>query len=226
MKTTLLVWKLLVLFCALVTLSTRAKADDAASEKECSRVVEFFPQPTESEKKILEALAKPTSVDFVETPLQDVVDYLKDFHGIEIQIDKKSLEDQGLGNAQVTRRLTGVPLRSALRLMLPQLGLGFVVANDVLLITTLEVEDAETVTRTYPVGDLVGSNDYTSLRNAITSTAGPTAIWSQSGGPGEIAVLETAKSIIISQTQRAHDEVLQLLRSLRAAQSLATEHGR
>jgi hypothetical protein len=226
MKSTSLAWKLLILFCALGTLCTRAEADDAPADKEGARVTEFFPQPTESEKKILEALAKPTQVDFVETSLSDVVDYLKDYHQIEIQLDTKALEDQGLGcDSQVTRKLSGVPLRSALRLMLSQLGLGFVVANDVLFITTLEVEDAELVTRTYPVGDLVRSDDYTSLRNAITSTVGPTT-WHQVGGPGQIEVLETSKSIVISQTQRAHDELLQLLRSLRAAKALATEHAR
>jgi len=81
------------------------------------------------------------------------------------------------------------------------------------------------VTRTYPVGDLVRSDDYTSLRNAITTTVEPTT-WNQVGGPGEIAVLEASRSIVISQPQRVHDDVLQLLRSLRAAKALATEHAR
>src|SRR3954452_4030831 len=50
-------------------------AEGAASTAAGAPVIEFFPQPTESEKKILEALAKPTSIDFVETSLSDVVDY-------------------------------------------------------------------------------------------------------------------------------------------------------
>ncbi|HTM54998.1 MAG TPA: hypothetical protein VL175_13275 [Pirellulales bacterium] len=224
-KATLLAGKMIVLCCALAALSSWAKADDAPADKEACRVVEFFPQPTGSEKKILEALAKPTTIDFVETSLSDVVDYLKDAHGIEIQLDKKALEDQGVGSdSQVTRKLAGVPLRSALRLILPELGMGFVIAHDVLLITTLEVEDAEAVTRTYPVGDLVRADNYTALRNAITSTVRPDT-WHQVGGPGQIEVLEESKSIVISQTQRAHDEVLELLRSLRAAKAVAKDSG-
>src|SRR4051794_33063301 len=177
LKATLLVWKFLVLFCALTAFSCFAKAEEAAAEKETCRGVEFFPQLTPSEKKILEALAKPTSIDFVETSLSDVVDYLKDFHGIEIQIDHKHLEDQGLGSdSQVTKKLSGVPLRSALRLSLRPLGLGFFIANDVLLITTLEEEDANAVTRTYPVGDLAELDAYTSLRKAITNNVAP-ASW-------------------------------------------------
>jgi hypothetical protein len=200
-------------------------AEGAASTAADSPVMEFFPQPTESEKKILEALGKPTEIDFVETSLSDVVDFLKDFHGIEIQIDKKSLEGQGLGNeSKVTRKLIGVPLRSALRLSLRPLGLSFFIANDVLLITTLEEEDANLVTRTYPVGDLAGRDEYTSLRKAITNTVAPTT-WDEVGGPGSLNMVEKSASMVVSQTQRVHDEILELLRSLRAAKVLAKESG-
>lgn len=40
--------------------------------------------------KIHKALEEPTNFEFVETPLTDVIDYLKDLHGIEIQIDHKA----------------------------------------------------------------------------------------------------------------------------------------
>ena len=42
-----------------------------------------------AEKKIDEQLHSPTEVEFVEMPLSEVVDYLKDLHGIEIQIDPR-----------------------------------------------------------------------------------------------------------------------------------------
>ena len=38
-----------------------------------------------AEKKIQERLKKPTQIEFVETPLKDVIDYLKDLHHIEIR---------------------------------------------------------------------------------------------------------------------------------------------
>ena len=53
---------------------------------------------TEGEKKIKEALNSPTELDFTETPLQDVVDYLKEQHKIEIQLDTKALDDVGIGS--------------------------------------------------------------------------------------------------------------------------------
>ena len=52
----------------------------------------------QAEKKISEALKSPTQLEFIETPLQDVVDYLKDFHDIEIQIDNRALDDVGIGS--------------------------------------------------------------------------------------------------------------------------------
>ena len=40
-----------------------------------------------AERKIREALDQPTQMEFVDTPLKDVVDYLRDLHHIEIQLD-------------------------------------------------------------------------------------------------------------------------------------------
>ena len=75
-----------------------------------------------AEKKIDEALKSPTTIEFVETPLQDVVDYLKDLHKIEIQLDKKELESMSIGSdTLVTKNLKGISLRSALKLMLDEL---------------------------------------------------------------------------------------------------------
>ena len=64
--------------------------------------------------RIRKALDQPTSIEFVEAPLQDVIDYLKDLHGIEIQIDTKALEDASIGpDTPVTRNLKGITLKSA-----------------------------------------------------------------------------------------------------------------
>ena len=44
-----------------------------------------------AEEKIKRGARRATrTMEFTETPLQDVVDYLKDLHGIEIQLDDKA----------------------------------------------------------------------------------------------------------------------------------------
>ncbi len=109
-----------------------------------------------AEKRIEEALRSPTQIEFVETPLSDVVDYLRDYHKIEIQLDKKALGDVNIGtDTPVSKTLRGISLKSALRLMLRELQLTYIIQNEVLLITTPEEADARLVTKVYPVADLV-----------------------------------------------------------------------
>jgi hypothetical protein len=109
-----------------------------------------------AEEKIFAALDNPTKLEFIETPLQDVIDFLKDFHGIEIQIDHRALETVGIGSdTPITRALDGITLRSALRLMLKEMDLTYVVRDEVLLITTPEEAESELTTKVYPVADLV-----------------------------------------------------------------------
>jgi hypothetical protein len=113
-------------------------------------------QPTPAEAKLAKALAEPTNFEFVETSLADVVDYLKDLHGIEIQFDQKALETVGVElDTPITRRLSGISLRSALRLLLGALDLTYTIQNEVLLITTPEEASHRLITKVYPVGELV-----------------------------------------------------------------------
>jgi len=110
----------------------------------------------EAEEKITQALDEQTTIEFIETPLRDVVEYLKDFHDIEIQLDQRALEDIGLGpETPITRNLKGITLRSALNLMLKELDLTYYIKNEVLNITTPEVVESELTTKVYPVADLV-----------------------------------------------------------------------
>lgn len=109
-----------------------------------------------AEERISKALDETTSMEFVETPLSDVVDYLKDLHKIEIQLDTRALEDAGAGSdTPITKNLKGISLRSALRLLLGGLDLTYVIKDEVLLITTPEKAGSELVTKVYPVADLV-----------------------------------------------------------------------
>ena len=109
-----------------------------------------------AEKKIDAALKSPTQLEFVDTPLTDVIDYLKDYHQIEIQLDKKAMDEAGIGtDVTVTKNLKGVSLRSAMRLMLHELGLTYLIQDEVLLITTTEAAETKLSTRVYSVADLV-----------------------------------------------------------------------
>lgn len=110
--------------------------------------------PTEA--KIIKALDDVTELEFVETPLADVIDFLKARHAIEIQLDHKALTDANVAlDTPVTKNLKGISLRSALRLLLRDLDLKYVIQDEVLMISTKDVADDLTKPKVYPVADLV-----------------------------------------------------------------------
>ncbi|MDP6445944.1 MAG: hypothetical protein QF805_19300, partial [Pirellulaceae bacterium] len=110
----------------------------------------------ERERRIFTALDEDTTLEFIEQPLNEVIDYLADLHRIPIVIDTKALDDVGIGtDTPVTRNLRGISLRSALRLMLKELELTYIIRDEVLQITTPEEAELQLVTKVYPVGDLV-----------------------------------------------------------------------
>jgi general secretion pathway protein D len=73
----------------------------------------------------------------------------------------------------------------------------------------------------YGPGGLGGGTqaDFDSLIELITSTVKPTT-WDTVGGPGSIAPFETNLSIVVSQTQDVHEEIVDLLEQLRRMQDL------
>ena len=174
-------------------------------------------------------------MQFVQLPLDQVIDYLKDYHQIEIQLDKKALDAAGIAeDTAVTTSLKGNPLRSALRLVLHQLKLAFTIHEGVLMITTPEAEKDYLITRFYDVADLVVYqdsknqqwDDYTPLEDIIISTIDVTS-WDAVGGPASVAgaSISTAKILVISQTYENHRQVANLLKEIRALAALHSGGG-
>ncbi len=110
----------------------------------------------ESEAHIFEELNRPTEVDFFETPLADALDALAEQHDFNIELNQIEFDNLGVDSGiPITKTYSGISLRSALRLILREYDLTFVVRDEVLVITSVEDAEQELVTRVYPVGDLV-----------------------------------------------------------------------
>jgi hypothetical protein len=118
------------------------------------------------EQRIMKALDEWTDMDFVETPLRDVVQAISIRHSIPILLDVRAITDAGSNaDTPITFQLRGTSLKSALRQMLHEHELDFAIHNDVLLITTA---DAPTTLRQYDVADLVrDGNSIESLAKAV-----------------------------------------------------------
>lgn len=176
------------------------------------------------EKAILAALEEKTVVDFIDEPLSGVVDHFKSTHKIEIQIDTRALDTVNLGtDTPITKRLDNIKLRSALNLILHDLDLTWIIADEVMVITTPEEAENHLITRVYDVGTLVTVQDpdgnrwqdFDSLIKAIVSTVEPDT-WEDVGGLGTIAELEFrgAVVLIVRQTLDTHSQVEKLLEDL------------
>jgi hypothetical protein len=120
-----------------------------------TEVVEFFPRPTEAERKILAALEKPVDAEFREKSLKECLDNLETQSKIDFWVDSGKMQEEGISVDQhVTLKIKGRRLESVLHLLLEPVQLDYFYEDEVLKITTAASASEKLVTRTYPVNDL------------------------------------------------------------------------
>jgi type II secretory pathway component GspD/PulD (secretin) len=111
----------------------------------------------ERERTIYRKLDDPiSSMDYRETPLRQILEDLQGMTGINIVPDEPAMREAGIPlTQQVTMKLEGITLKSALKLVLQQVHLTYVVEDEVLKITTEEHSRGKLMTKVYPVAELV-----------------------------------------------------------------------
>lgn len=108
-----------------------------------------------NEVRIQTALDEQTEISFVDTSLRDALDYIEDLHNFDILLmEPEIVADGGSVDQTVNLELSGVKLRSALKLMLQPMELDYVIADEVMQITTANKAGERMSTRVYPVADL------------------------------------------------------------------------
>ena len=178
------------------------------------------------------ALDKPLTAEFEDASLRDVVEAIARAMEIPVVIDVTALEDFGIDTSTpVSQTFNRTPLRFALARLLYELELTYVIRDEVLVITTPEQSEAQLEIGLYPVRDLVDPGnesldlplgarcDFDTLTNLIQSTVAPDT-WDAVGGPSSIGPLLPVPTIVIAQTQDAHEQIIELLANLRAAKKL------
>jgi len=163
------------------------------------------------EKQIAVALASTTSkIDFNGQPLESVAAFLSDKYSIPIQIDKLALEDAGLGpDEPITFSGGAMSFRSALRHILRQHALTYIVRDEVMLITTPTVAEEELETRVYPLDDAKSAKTLQGIimAHVLTDT------WA-AGGHGTAEITGFSGGLVISQTNEGHELIHDLLKQL------------
>jgi hypothetical protein len=108
------------------------------------------------EGRIEKALAKPSELDVKELPLRDVIASLEQMTKVPVILSAKKLEEAAINlDTPVTFRVKGISLKSALRLMLGELGLTYVIEDEVLQITTPEDAGSRLHIRVYDCRELL-----------------------------------------------------------------------
>lgn len=170
-----------------------------------------LPAPTEREAQIEKALSTKTEVQYLDTPLSDVAQDLELRHKtfIELNLTKPQLAE----GIMVTLSLKDVPLSVALSRITERHYLTWTVDDASIIIMEPVHEYLHMVRKRYRVDDLVGDDPKAAVALAELFRK---AFWR-----GEALQAYTAyppaKTLIVTQTGRAHRDVADLLAQLRAA---------
>ena len=121
-----------------------------------SSAVDIAGKGKSKEQRILDALEADVDLDYPETPLKEVIEDLKERFNIPIVLATKKLEEAAINlETPVTVNFKQISLRAGLRNMLGELGLTYLIKDEVMQITTPEDAGSQLVTKVYRVGDLV-----------------------------------------------------------------------
>ncbi len=181
----------------------------------------------ENDARISEALEQSTEFDFSEQPLADVIQSLKQKHGIDIQLDEAGLKEAGVSvETPITRTVAGITLESGLDLIFTGLDLTWLIRDEVLLVTSKARADGLIETRVYPVLDLVltpagmlppvDGPDYDTLVDILSESAPSNQ---GSGYPRPIRVYRPSGALIVTWPAASHRRIEKLLAGLRRAKA-------
>jgi hypothetical protein len=174
---------------------------------------------TDKEKAILEALKKPVKVDYNMETFQSVIDHLSRQMGQDIFTDKQSLGEANITyDTPITLRFNKpVSARTALKRVLADVGLTYVIRKETIEVTTPARAREMLTVRTYYVGDLLSvvspllprvANDFQMIQaiGMILSeiqNIEPES-WEGKGGPGTVTFDPVRMAIVVKQSAEVH----------------------
>jgi len=183
---------------------------------------------TEKEKAILTALNKVISVHFKDTRFEDVITILSKEVGQPLVLDKAAIQDEGKVNYEtlITQEMPRVSARTALRKILGEFGLAYIIKDQAIEITTALKARESLVARSYYIGDLIGVGQFggfldlklgglawtqqemakqvAQIIELIQTSIEPSS-WRDNGvGNGKIAFYAPTMSLVIKNTAEVH----------------------
>lgn len=180
-----------------------------------------------TQHEIEQRLRQKVSIDFQKLPLDQVMTEFRDLLGVNVIIDRKALDEEGISAAMpVTLKLENVAAQSAIRLAVEQARLTFVVSDEVVKVTTPSHARGKLVQKMYPVKDLIAATVKRSaadgtktppgelLTLCITNSIAPQT-WSVMGGNGTVEYFAASDALIVNQTPDVQEQIAEFLAGLR-----------
>jgi hypothetical protein len=160
-------------------------------------------------------LTASVSVDFRDTPLEDVVRDLANQTGANLRLDRPALRENRIRERQpVTLQVRQQPLQTVLDYLLPQLGLAWRIRDGVLWVTGPD-NDEDHLTAFYDVRDLCRDQKESDALSEAVQSQVPNVFESEGG----TAVIDFGKpgTLIVLAPRSVHAVVLDLLEKYRFA---------
>jgi len=207
----------------LAQLERRSAAATAAGRRGAGaatpgEVREFRPQ-SPTEERMRKSLDNPVDFQFTGQTLQEVMTFVASQENMNIQLDTIALTNAGVGpDQEINLVISGISLRSALNLMLKDVGgteLDYIIENDVMTVTTREKADTVLQSVVYDVSAL-GTIDPLQVQAILERTVEP-ASWEAAGGKGTIVPVDN--SVIVTTSRRLHDKTSAILKMLQQSKA-------
>lgn len=173
-------------------------------------------------QRLNDALAKPISLNFDETPLADALDMIEEDFGVACRIDHASLNDDGVNADDLLVSLDlkqQQPLRVALKWILEPLELAIDVADgNVWIISEADALDHGHRVVFYDVREIIGD-----LENSMALTETIQSVvdgqWIDIDGEGGAIDFMYPGTLIVKQSRDAHRQITELLEFYRRSKT-------
>ena len=183
--------------------------------------------------KIKAQLQRRVTLKLNQAKLEPLAEEITKQLGVNVILDKKALEEAAFDTATPIDKVVSDPieLRHALRLLLNDLALSYVIENDVLLITTKTAQENKQLIKKYPVGEFIrplgslptqDNQDFDSLISLLEATIQPTT-WRSNGGQGDVRPFGVLDLLIVSNTEEVHEQLEEFFAELRKLHAAKAE---
>jgi hypothetical protein len=182
-------------------------------------------QLTDKERSILAGLNKTVTIQVQNAKFENVIQQISDQIHQPILVDKAALAEAQISydTTTISDQLPGVSARTALRKLLGEFGLTYVIKDQAIQVTSTQKARDMMIVRSYYIGDLLGNGgiggalalaqtpvsqlqvaqQVKQVIDMIQASIEPMS-WKESGGLGTITFHAPASSLVIKQSAEVH----------------------